>query len=263
MPASLPDNVAVVLCRPRYPENIGAAARAMHNMGLHDLIIVNPRDLDAVRVYKMATHAAADVARQAVVYDSLAQALAPFEYVVGTTARFGSHRQTVSRPRQVAARLATMTAENRIALVFGPEDSGLTNEDIRFCHTLVTIPTAEFSSLNLAQAVMILCYELFLALQEEKQEHIPRLAARHELDGMYRQLKEVLVRISYINPENPEYWLDRLRRFFSRIGLQARDVSIIRGICRQIDWYGGKRYRDGLAEGARFGGSGSPTGNRS
>jgi len=264
MPACLPDNVAVVLCRPRYPENIGAAARAMRNMGLRDLILVAPRDFDADRVYKMATHAAVDVARQAVFCDSLAQALAPFQYVVGTTARFGSHRRTVSSPRQVATRLAAMTAENRSALVFGPEDSGLTNKDVRFCHTLVTIPTADFSSLNLAQAVMILCYELFLALQEEKREHIPRLAARHELDGMYRQLKEVLVRISYINPENPEYWLDRLRQFFSRIGLRARDVSIIRGVCRQIDWYGRKCHRDGLAEGAQSVGSGpEATGSRS
>ncbi len=249
MPPAAPDNVAVVLCRPRYPENIGAAARAMRNMGLHDLILVAPRDFETQRVYKMATHAAADVARQAVVFDDLAAALAPFQYVVGTTARFGSHRRTVGRPRAVARQVAAMSAENRVALVFGPEDSGLTNEDVRLCHTLVTIPTADFSSLNLAQAVMILCYELFLATQEEKPQHVPRLATRHELDGMYAQLKDVLVRISYINPENPEYWLDRLRQFFSRVGLRAGDVSIIRGICRQVDWYAGKRYRDGLAAG--------------
>ena len=146
-------------------------------------------------------------------------------------------------------RLAALSRQNRIALVFGPEDSGLTNEDVRLCHSLVTIPTADFSSLNLAQAVMVLCYELFLAVQEEKPPHVPRLATRHELDGMYAQLKDVLVRISYINPENPEYWLDRLRHFFSRVGLRAADVSIIRGICRQIDWYAGKRYRDGLSAG--------------
>jgi len=249
MPAAVPDNVAVVLCRPRYPENIGAAARAMRNMGLHDLILVAPRNFDTERVYKMATHAAVDVARQAVVFDDLASALAPFQYVVGTTARFGSHRRTTSRPREVARRLAAMSAENRTALVFGPEDSGLTNDDVRLCHTLVTIPTADFSSLNLAQAVMILCYELFLALQEQRPEHVPRLATRHELDGMYAQLRDVLVRISYINPENPEYWLDRLRQSFSRVGLRGSDVSIIRGICRQIDWYAGKRYHDGLIAG--------------
>ncbi len=249
MPAAVPDNVAVVLCRPRYPENIGSAARAMRNMGLRDLILVAPRNPDSEKILKMATHAAADVARRAVVFDDLAAALAPFRYVVGTTARFGAHRQTVRRPREVARQVAALSVENRVALVFGPEDSGLTNEDVRLCHTLVTIPTADFSSLNLAQAVMVLCYELFLAVQEEKPPHVPRLATRHELDGMYAQLKDVLVRISYINPENPEYWLDRLRQFFSRVGLRASDVSIIRGICRQIDWYAGKRYRDGLAAG--------------
>jgi len=259
--AAVPDNVAVVLCRPRYPENIGAAARAMRNMGLRDLILVAPRDPDPRRVYKMATHAAADVARQALVLDDLASALAPFQYVVGTTARFGSHRRTVRQPRDVARQVAALSGQNRVALVFGPEDSGLTNEDVRLCHTLVTIPTADFSSLNLAQAVMVLCYELFLAVQTEKPPHAPRLATRHELDGMYAQLRDVLVRISYINPENPEYWLDRLRQFFSRVGLRAGDVSIIRGICRQIDWYAGKRYRDGLAEGAEA--SGDISRNRS
>jgi tRNA/rRNA methyltransferase len=92
---------------------------------------------------------------------------------------------------------------------------------------------------------MIICYEIFTAGLEKNTEFIPRLANRHELDGMYDQLKDILVRISYINPENPDYWINKLRQFFSGLQLRAKEVSIIRGICRQIDWYGKKCYKDG------------------
>lgn len=113
------------------------------------------------------------------------------------------------------------------------------------CHLLVNIPTAEFSSLNLAQSVMVICYELFKATLGPAKRFTPRLASRHELDGMYDQIKEILVRISYIQPDNPDYWMNKLRHFLSRVQLRAGEVSIIRGICRQINWYAGKCYRDG------------------
>jgi tRNA/rRNA methyltransferase len=121
----------------------------------------------------------------------------------------------------------------------------LTNTELRLCHILVNIPTADFSSLNLAQAVMILCYEFFLAGIPTPKNVLPRLASRHELDGMYEQVKDILVRINYVNPENPDYWMNKLRYFFSRLNLRAREVSIIRGICRQINWYNRKCYLDG------------------
>jgi tRNA/rRNA methyltransferase len=151
----------------------------------------------------------------------------------------------VNTPSKLAQKLVPISIENRIAILFGPEDRGLSNEDIRNCHGLVNIPAAEFSSLNLAQAVMIICYEIFNAGLEKNTEFIARLANRHELDGMYDQLKDILVRISYINPENPDYWINKLRQFFSGLQLRAKEVSIIRGICRQIDWYGKKCYEDG------------------
>jgi tRNA/rRNA methyltransferase len=92
---------------------------------------------------------------------------------------------------------------------------------------------------------MVLCYELHEACRTEKAPPIPRLATRHELDGMYEQLRDVLVRINYINPENPDYWMNKVRRFFNRYQLRAGEVSVIRGICRQIDWYAGKMNRTG------------------
>lgn len=242
------NNIAVVLNKPRYPENIGAAARAIMNMGISRLIVVDPENFDIVKILKMATHAASDIVKSIRMYDTLQEALQSYQYVVGTTARLGGERQVVGSPSEIAAHLIPISAENQIAVVFGSEDRGLENEDIRLCHILINIPTAEFSSLNLAQAVMVVCYELFKASLPEKKAFVPRLASRHELDGMYEQLKEVLVKISYINPENPEYWLNNIRYFFSRIGLRAKEVSIIRGLCRQVNWFGKKCYEDGLKQ---------------
>ena len=240
------ENIAIVLNQPRYPENIGSSARAMRNMGLGRLIVVDPENCDLTRMLKLATHVASDIIEQMEVFENLEAALSPFNYVVGTTARLGGRRNVIPAPSKLAGRLVPVSQNNRIAILFGPEDRGLSNEDIRYCHAVVTIPTAEFSSLNLAQAVMIMCYELFQANRDEESRHIPRLASRFELDGMYEQLKDVLVRISFINPENPDYWMNNFRRFFSRLPLRAKEVKIIRGVCRQIDWYGKKCHADGM-----------------
>jgi tRNA/rRNA methyltransferase len=122
-------------------------------------------------------------------------------------------------------------------VLFGPEDRGLSNEQLRYCHTITNIPTAAFSSINLAQAVMIVCYELFVGSKETEAEAVPRLANNFELQGMYDHLKDVFIKIGFINPQNPEHWMLNIRRFFSRLPLRAREVRIIRGICRQLDWY--------------------------
>lgn len=247
MPAKINfNNLSVVLYRTRYPENIGSAARAMHNMGIDSLVVVDPQNCDLTKICRMATHAALEVVEQMEVFDTLKAALADFNYVVGTTARLGGQRKVVSSPAKLAQNLISLSDRNRIALLFGPEDRGLTNADIRFCHTLVNIPTAEFSSINLAQAVMIVCYELFCFSRDKPGKFTPRLANRRELDAMYEQLKDVLMRISFINPDNPDYFMNNLRHFFSRIQFRAKEVNIIRGICRQINWYGKKCYQDGL-----------------
>ena len=243
------DHVTIVLNKPRFSANIGAAARSIKNMGLGKLVVVDPVEYDQDKVNRMATHVASDIVNKIKIYKSIKEALSSFTYIVGTTARLGSERSVVYSPSKMAQKLISISQENQIAVVFGPEDRGLTNDEIRLCHDLVHIPTAGFSSLNLAQAVMILCYEIFTATREVVEEFVPRLANRYELDGMYDQLKEVLVRIDYIKPDNPDYWMRYIRRFFSRIGLRAREVGVIRGICRQINWYGDKRYQDGLTNG--------------
>jgi tRNA/rRNA methyltransferase len=242
-------NISIVLVGTRYPENIGAAARAMRNMGIKKLILVDPQNPDPAKIGKMATHAALEVVDRMTICSTLKEALADYNYVVGTTARLGGQRKVVSSPSKLGQRLISLSHQNQIAVLFGPEDRGLTNEDIRFCDILVNIPTAEFSSLNLAQAVMVMCYELFGFSRDKSGEFAPRLANRHELEAMYEQLKDVMMRISFINPANPDYFMNNLRHFGSRMQLRAKEVSIIRGICRQINWYGKKRYQDGLEKG--------------
>ena len=242
------DNISIVLLQSRYSENIGAAARAMRNMGIRQLVIVDPQNFDLSKALKLATHFASDIIEKSKFYPDLKEALSSFNYVVGTTARLGGQRQVVHTPLTLARNLIPISVKNRIAILFGPEDKGLSNEDIRYCHALVNIPTTEFSSLNLAQSVMILCYEIFIAGGEANEEFTPRMASRHELDGMYDQLKDILLRISYINSENPDYWLNHFRRFFARLQLRAKEVNIIRGLCRQVDWYGKKCYKDGKKE---------------
>jgi tRNA/rRNA methyltransferase len=239
------ENITLVLQKPKYPENIGAAARAACNMGITHLRVIKPEDYDLSKINKLATHEASKVVDQIQVYDQLYDAVAEFNYVVGTTARLGGERQVICSPSQLSEKLVPISRKNRIAILFGPEDRGLTNEDIRFCHILVNIPTSAFSSLNLGHAVMVICYELFSACSGAQNKFVPRLANRHELEGMYEQLKDILVKISYMNPDNSDYWMVKVRRFLNRLNLKSREVSIIRGICRQINWYGEKRFTDG------------------
>ncbi len=237
------EHIAVVLNEPHYPENIGAAVRAAKNMGISRILTVNPSGCDLTRILKTATHHAEELVAGIEVYERLEDALKPFQYVVGTTARRGSHRQSVRNPRQLALDLIPISVKNHVALLFGPEASGLANEHIRYCDALVTIPTADFSSINLAQAVMIMVYEIFTASSEKKDHFVPRLATRFELESMYSHLKETLTKINFLSAENPDYRMESLRRFFSRMQVRGRDVQIVRGICRQIEWYCDKRQK--------------------
>ncbi len=242
------DNIAIVLHKPRVPENIGAAARAVLNMGIRRLIVVSPSHFDLIKVMKLATHAAAKIVEDIEIYSTLREALAPFHYVVGSTARLGGQRQTISSPSQLARRLIPLSQNNRIAIVFGPEDRGLTNVELRYCQEIVNIPTAGFASLNLAQAVLVICYEILQAKADQHTTLTPRLAESYELEGMYGQLRTVLSKISFINSENPDYQMVKLRKFFTRLELLSKDVQIIRGLCRQVLWYGKKCYEDGKHE---------------
>ncbi|MDY6878810.1 MAG: RNA methyltransferase [Desulfatiglans sp.] len=242
------DHIAIVLVRPQIPENIGSAARAMSNMGFGRLVLVEPKNYDLSRVRRTATGDSVKVLENIEVHQDLGEALGPYHYIIGCTARTGSLRPAMTRPRRLAHDLLRISPANHVAILFGPEDCGLSNEDLCYCHTIAKIPTAGFSSLNLAQAVMIVCYEIFLVAEEIEPTSMPRLANSFELEGMYDHLKEVLMKIGFIDLQNPEHWMLNIRRFLSRLPLRAREVRIIRGMCRQVDWYARQQELKSLDE---------------
>ena len=233
-------NISIVLYKPKYAGNIGAVARAAKNMGISNIIIVGTTDFDREEMQQRSTHLAADVLDKIQYGEDIGETLGRFNYIVGTTARLGKARGPFISPHAAARDIADIFQKNKVALLFGPEDTGLANEELRLCHAVVTIPTSrEFTSLNLSHAVMILCYEIFIASSGEikTEEVAPKLARSQELEGMYGQIKTLLADIEFLNPENPEYWMMHIRRFFARAGLLSREVGIIRGICRKLTWY--------------------------
>ncbi len=244
------ENIAVILNEPRYPENIGAAARCCCNMGIPRLLVVRPYRMDQEKMLKMATHEAAHLIENLPVYDDLEDAVSEFNYLVGTTARTGRRRRPTENPRELAQKLVGLSQNNTIGLIFGSEKWGLTNSQLRLCHSLVTIPTARFSSINLAQSVMIIAYELFMAGGPEALVQ-PKLASVRELEAMYEHLKEAFLTIGFINPDNPDYWLNNVRRLLSRVELRAKEVKLIRGFCRQVIWAVGRGRGGAPGRGSR------------
>jgi tRNA/rRNA methyltransferase len=212
-------------------------------MGIRRLIVVGRDDLDLEAVRQMATHESKEIVEGIRHFKTLEEAVADFSWIVGTTARVGAGRGPCLSPRQMAEELVTVARDNDVALLFGPEDTGLTNDELRFCHRIVNIPTAGFRSINLSHAVMILCYEVLVAHKPDEVPPLGKLASSRELEAMYGQLKETLLAIGFLNPQNPDYWMMHIRRLFARTRLYAREVKIIRGICRQIEWYGDHKER--------------------
>ena len=231
--------VAIVLMEPKFPENIGAAARIAWNMGLSRLIIVRTDKPDREAMAKMATHKAIHLIDSMEVHESLEEALAPFSCVIGTTARLGRQRALGKGPREVVQEIVPMLLNNQVAFLFGPEDRGLTNEDLRHCQMTSAIPTADFSSLNLAQAVAIHCYELYYTLIHSPKAAVPspKLASTFELEGMYTHVEESLLKIDFLQEKNHSYWMHTIRQFLNRTRLSSKDTNIIRGICRQFLHY--------------------------
>ena len=232
---------AIILVGPRYPENIGASARIAFNFGINQLIVVTEENHDKERMLKMATHKAAHLIHDMAVYKDTADAVAPFQCIVGTTARQGRHRVLEQTPREIMAELAPQAENNRVALMFGPENTGLTNRDLDFCQFTSTIPTADFSSLNLAQAVAIHCYELAMALTSPSTSSLPDsdFANSFELEGMYEHIEQALTTTTYLDEHNTTYWMRNIRQFLSRVRIKKKEASLIRGMCRKFLWHYG------------------------
>jgi len=233
-------NISIVLYKPKYAGNVGAVARAAKNMGITSMIVAEAQAFDQEEMRQRSTHLAADVLENIRYVPDIAEALGGFHYIVGTTARLGKARGPFMSPRVAAREVADVSQKNRVALLFGPEDTGLANEQLRLCQSVVTIPTSrDFTSLNLSHAVMILCYEIFVASSpvDATKEASPKRALSSELEGMYGQIKTLLDDIGFLNRENPDYWMMHVRRFFNRAGVLSSEVKMIRGMCRQLQWY--------------------------
>lgn len=229
--------IRIVLSRPSHPGNIGAAARAMRTMGIANLYLVAPRRFphdDAVALAAGAT----DVLDRAVVCDDLVQALAGTVLAAGFTAR----KRDLSAParwlRDAAPDLVAQAAHDEVALVFGNETAGLSNEDLSLCRMNVMIPTAaDYGSLNLGAAVQLACYELRLAALDPgstPQGMAFAPATFDEVEGMIGHLQRAMSASGFLDPASPQRLMPRLRRLFSRAGLEREEVNILRGIVRSF-----------------------------
>lgn len=231
------DQIAFVLFSPKSSGNVGAAARALKNMGFADLRLVAPRDYDPRVAAAMAVHAG-DVLARARIFPDLAAAIDDRTLTVGTTCRVGPYRSETRALRDAAPLLIAESAVNRIAIVFGPEDFGLTNVEIAQCQRLITIPTApDYPSLNLAQAVIVVAYELMLiAGAAQTPVEADEFAPANAVDAMHRRMAEALVAIGFLPEDNPDHLMLTLRAMLGRSGIRPRELDILNGIARQVRW---------------------------
>jgi len=234
------DSISIVLVRPRYHENIGSVARAMKNMGLSRLIVVDgssPLHRDA---YKLAS-GAEDILERAEEFSTLREAISEMGYVVGMTSRAGKERSPLLTPRDVAEKLISISEKNFIGLAFGSEKEGLTNEELSLCHLFVRIPAADtFPSLNLAQSVMVVCYELFMASTVVAEPPVS-LSPAGQLEKMFEHMEKTLMDIGFLNPKQPKSMMRSLRNLFGRSQMDEREVRILQGIWSQVDWHTRRR----------------------
>ena len=247
------DRIKIVLVNTSHPGNIGAAARAMKNMGLSELVLVEPEEFPSgVAVGRAAS--ALEILEHARVVDSLGDAISDCSLVIGASARRRSIPWPMLSPRQTGEKaVAESKAGQRVALVFGREDSGLNNEELQLCNFHVQIPAnPEYSSLNLAAAVMVICYEVYSAYLAQEAGVADEATGQggEALDGgwdqefttseqmehFYNHLERVLIAIDFHDPENPRQLMQRMRRLFNRIRIDEMEMNILRGVLTNIEF---------------------------
>ena len=231
------NNIRIVLVKTYHPGNIGAAARAMKNMGLSRLYLVEPNDFPSFEASQRAS-SASDILENAVVVDNLQAALEGCTLTVGTTARLRAVKWPQVDSRECGELLVNESQSHEVALVFGRERTGLHNEELELCQYLVNIPTGEeYTSLSVAQAVQVLCYEILMAsrvgevapevvIKDEKDKE----ATFDQMEGMYDHFFHTMDKLAYFGDRNPEHVMRKLRCLFSRSRPTFREVQILRGL---------------------------------
>jgi tRNA/rRNA methyltransferase len=213
----------------------------MFNMGLHRLILAAPQCAINDDSYRMAKSGKGilDTARTC---RSVKSSLRGFQLLVGTTGKSGGYRTRAHALRSLVPRILDHAERQNVAILFGPEDTGLVDDDLRLCQFLIRIPTQHnASSINLAQAVMLVCYEIRVGSLKREPARVPRLASLAQVEAMYNQLEKALLEIGFLQPQNARHMMLNLRQMFGRAGLEPSDVGILRGIARQIAWYASTR----------------------
>ncbi|MEZ5558305.1 MAG: RNA methyltransferase [Pseudomonadales bacterium] len=235
-------DIRVVLVEPSHPGNIGGAARAMKTMGLDQLALVNPlRYPDPQAQWRAA--GAQDVLEEARVFASVTEAIADRQFVVGTSTRARRIPWPLASAAEVAGMILDRPADTGVAILFGRETNGLTNDELQQCHCHLQIPAnPDYPSLNLAMAVQVVCYELYRQSDSARAEApaVPDAqwdrppASAEQVQGLFDHLERVLVASDFVDPDNPGQTMTRLRRMFLRTSLDDTEVQILRGILKQL-----------------------------
>lgn len=231
-------NIRTVLVETSHPGNIGASARALKNMGLEQLVLVRPALFPHAEATARAS-GADDLLARARVVDNLDAALVGCGLVMGTSARSRTLARPALDPRQSARRMIELSRYSEVALVFGRERSGLTNDELDRCHYQVHIPAnPAYSSLNLAAAVQVLAYELRMAGAADEKPQFPAghtlPATSDQMAHFYEHLQQVLIEIDFLDPGNPRQLMRRLRRLFNRAQPDQNEINILRGILTAV-----------------------------
>jgi tRNA/rRNA methyltransferase len=233
--------IRIVLVEPAGPLNVGAIARVMKNQGLSNLVLVNPQcDYVGAEALQMAVHAA-DILHAAEVVATLPEALQGVPRAIATTGLVRTLQTKLEHPRQALPWLLEELGKPA-ALIFGREDRGLTNEELNYAQRFVRIPTSQsYTSMNLAVAVAICCYELaqtaeMFSNQEQQPAPLPEMASLDAMEGYYQQLEALLLKIGYLYPHTAASRMEKFRYLFNRAQLQNSELAMLRGILSQIEW---------------------------
>jgi len=243
--------ITVVLHEPQDLVNIAHVVRGIKNFGLRDLRLVNPREYEAYRVEGIA-HQTQDVLARVQTFASLEEALADAMHIVGFTARGRTAKRNLQRPRDAAAEIVALAESGTVALLFGREDKGLSNEALDRCHRVVTIPSDPgYASLNLGHAVIIMLYELALArgaearpFKEPRRTSEPAVAA--DLERLFADVAKALHAIEFFKTRNADGVMRTMREIAHRAPLDAREVKLLRAMAIEVTKYGERLARSGL-----------------
>jgi len=231
------DNIRIVLVNTSHPGNIGAAARAMKNMGLSKLYLVDPQEFPSPKAVWRAANAS-ELLDDVVVVDTLSEAIEDCALVVGTSARERRIPWPMLTPRECGEKAWAESSEHEIAIIFGREDRGLTNEELQQCTYHLHIPAnPDYSALNISAAVQVVCYEIRMAHLTAEEGKLPHFddwdmppAKQKDLERYYEHLEETLQTLDFLDVDNPRQTMTRLRRLFNRVRLDQMELSILRGI---------------------------------